>query len=267
MMHRKIWGLVLSLSVATGFLLVLGGRPSAMQADGCGAGKCQDCHSLSKDEASTLLKGLVERVNEVTFSEVGGLWEIDAEKGGSHFPLYIDFSKQFLLSGRVIRIATREDVTKKRVMELNTVDRSRIPLGDALLIGRPDAKKRIIVFDDPECPYCIKLHAEMKKVVEKDPDVAFLIKMFPLVKIHPKSYDKARTIVCEMSLELLERSFAGEDLPPPACTSDVIDKNIRLAGEIGIRSTPTLILPNGLVMPGFKKADDILKLLQATGKN
>jgi len=263
---KKGWLAVLSVVVAAGAVLVLDGRPSAMQLDGCGAGACKDCHSLTPEEAGTLLEGLVDRVRAVRFSEVGGLWEIDAEKGGSHFPLYIDYSKQFVLSGRVIRISTREDMTRRRVMEMNTVDRSKIPLEDALVLGSPSASRKVIVFDDPECPYCIKLHAEMKKVVEKNPDVAFYIKMFPLVKIHPKSYDKARAIVCEKSMELLEASFAGKDLPPPGCDTRIVDENIRLAGEIGVRSTPTLILPNGLVLPGFKKAEDILKLIEATAE-
>jgi len=234
-----------------------------MQLDGCGAGKCADCHSLEPGEAKKLLEGYVDDVTGVKFSEVGGLWEVEAERGGTRFPIYMDFSKQYIFSGRIIRIATREDIATKRAIELNSVDLSKITLEDAVVVGDRNAKTRVIVFDDPECPFCIKLHAEMKKVVEKDPSIAFFIKMFPLTKIHPNSYNKAKAIVCEKSLKLLEDSFAGKDLPPATCDTDQVDRNLELGKELNIRSTPSLIMPNGLLLPGYKKAEDILKILDS----
>ena len=261
-MNFKVCALSVSLALSA---LMLPSVLRAMSSDGCGAGKCTDCHTMSMDEARGLLKGLADDIGTVKLSEVGGLWEIEIESKGNRFPIYIDFSKQFLVTGQVIRLATRENITQKRMMELNTIDLAQIPLDDAIVIGNPKAKRRVIVFDDPECPFCIKLHGEIKQAVKKDPSVAFYIKMFPL-PIHPKSYDKARTIVCEKSLKLLEDSFDGKDLPAAECKSDAVDNNIELGKKIGIRSTPTLVLPNGLVVPGYKSADDILKLLDMLDK-
>jgi len=39
----------------------------------------------------------------------------------------------------------------------------------------------------------------------------------------------------------------------PACETDQVDKNIALAKELYITSTPTLIMPDGHVFPGYKK--------------
>ena len=255
-MLRKI---LFPISFAMIILFLTAVRVPAMQADGCGAGKCKDCHSMTIKEAKGLLKGMVESVNDVKFSEVGGLWEVEVENKGKRFPLYLDFSKQFLINGQVIRIATRENLTRKR--QLNIVDVASIPLDDAVVIGDPNAKTRIIVFDDPECPYCIKLHKEIKKVIKKDPSIVFFIKMFPL-KMHPNAYDKAKAIVCERSLKLLEDSFNGKKLPKPSCETDILERNMELAYKLKISSTPTMILPDGRVMPGYKKAEDILKLLK-----
>ncbi len=258
-MLRKI---LFQISFAMIVLLLTALRVPAMQADGCGAGECKDCHSMTIKEAKGLLKGMVEKVNDVQFSEVGGLWEVDVENKGKRFPLYLDFSKQFLINGQVIRIATRENLTRKRLQELNIVDVASIPIDDAVVVGDPNAKTRIIVFDDPECPYCVKLHKEIKKVVKKDPSIAFFIKMFPLIKIHPNAYDKAKAIVCEKSLKLLEDSFNGKKLPKPSCKTDILERNMELAYNLKIRSTPTMIMPDGRVLPGYKKAEEILKLLK-----
>jgi len=144
---------------------------------------------------------------------------------------------------------------------MNKIDMARIPVDDALLLGSKSAKFKVVVFTDPECPFCKQLHDELKKVVQLDPSIAFLIKLYPL-QMHPNAYGKAKSIVCARSLPLLEASFAGKPLPPPACDTKVVDQTLALAPTLGIQSTPTLVLPNGLVLPGYKPADELLKRIR-----
>lgn len=232
----------------------------AMSPDGCGAGTCASCHSITKTEAEVLLGSLVDKVNSVEFAEIPGMWVAEVEKDQKKLPVYIDFSKKYLVAGNVIRLNDGENLTQQRSVQMNSIDVSKIPLADALLLGKPSAKTRVIVFTDPECPYCRKLHAELKKVVRRDPEVAFLIKLFPL-KMHPNAYDISKSIVCNNSMEYLELSFAGKLVPPPNCEIPVIDQTIELARELGIRSTPTLVMPDGQVIPGYRKAEAILTII------
>ncbi len=250
------------LAVCTIYLLLaVTGPAMAFTADGCGVGACASCHSLDPKEAGKILGGLVDKVNKVEFAEVPGMWLVEVEKGPNKLPVYIDFSKKYVLSGSVIRLADKGDVTQERFARMNKIDLKRIPLDDALLLGSENAKTRVVVFTDPECPYCIKLHDELKTVIRRDPDIAFLIKLYPL-KMHPNAYGKAKSIVCARSLEFLELSFAGKPVPPATCTTKVVDQTIALAPELGIQSTPTLVLPNGVVLPGFKGADELLKRIR-----
>ncbi len=224
--------------------------------------QCADCHKMTVQEASALLQGGVDRVIKVDNSEVPGFWAVEVAKGDQKFPLYIDFSKKYVFTGNIIRLNDKQNITSQRMADLNRIDVSKIPLEDALLLGDSKARMKVIVFTDPECPYCKSLHAELKEVVRRDPNIAFLIKMFPL-QMHPNAYGIAKSIVCNKSLTLLEESFADKQVPPPLCETPVIDQNIALAKELGIRSTPTLVLPDGRILPGSKKADDLLKLLDS----
>ncbi|MCI5161940.1 MAG: DsbC family protein, partial [Candidatus Electrothrix sp. AX5] len=231
MKHYKIF---LSFFFVT---LLPGTQAMAFQNAGCGAGDCRDCHSVNRDEVARLLKGKVTEVLDVKRSEVPGLWDVEAVYKGQKLPFYLDFSKSYLISGNVIRLKNNENVTQQNFVKMNKVDRSKIPLDDALVLGDAAAENKIIVFDDPECTYCGKLHLEMKKVVEQHPDIAFFIKMFPLA-MHPNAKSKAQTIVCaslkgenKKAVELLEDSLAKKSLPAPDCDSDVVDKNIALAKE------------------------------------
>lgn len=249
--------------ISLSLLFFLAAGAHAFPPEGGGGRKCTDCHKLTVQEAAGLLKSGVDRVLKVERSEVPGLWAVEVEKNGQKYPLYIDFSKKYVFTGNIISLSDHRNITSQRMAELNKVDVAKIPLDDALLLGDKKAKTRVIVFTDPECPYCKRLHAELVEVVRRDPEIAFLIKMFPL-KMHPNAYSISQSIVCAKSMEMLEASFAGKPVPPPLCQTKAIDDNIALAQSLGINSTPTLVLPNGVVQPGFKRADDILRLLGST---
>lgn len=251
------------LPLVAALVFAFAGGALAFGKGGCGEGKCADCHSLSKEQAKDVLSSLNTplEIESVELSQVPGLWDIVVKRpDGPKVLVYLDFSLKYLIQGDVLQLASKENITKSRIVELNPVDVSSIPTEDALVMGNPKAKHKIIVFDDPECPFCQKLQVAMKEVVKKRSDVAFLIKLLPL-DIHPKAYEKAKTILCEKSLELLEKSLAKEDLPPASCETDQIEKNRALAIKLRVGSTPTLIFPDGRAMPGFKSADDILKAL------
>ncbi|WP_461393664.1 DsbC family protein [Deferrisoma sp.] len=232
----------------------------AFMTDGCGSGKCSDCHTLTQKEAEAALGKLVDKVLGVREAAVPGMWEVDVEKRGQKLPVFLDYSKRFVITGDVIDLEKMTSVTRERYIDLNRIDPSVIPLEDAVVIGDPEAPTRIVVFDDPECPFCKKLHPEMKKVVQKRPDVAFFIKMLPL-KIHPNARKKAQAIICAKSAQMLEDSLAGKPIPDPTCETDQIEKNEALAKQIGVRSTPTLVFPDGRVVPGYKDAATILSYL------
>jgi thiol:disulfide interchange protein DsbC len=101
----------------------------------------------------------------------------------------------------------------------------------------------------------------MKKIIEERKDIAFYIKMFPLVKIHPGAYEKAKAIVCEKSLTLLEDAFEEKPLPKLNCETTVVDENIRLAEKLGINSLPTLILPDGKIISGYIDSKTLMNLI------
>jgi thiol:disulfide interchange protein DsbC len=241
-------GLLLCTSTGYGF-----------QQDGCGSGNCLDCHSLNREEAAVLLKGKVDDVLNVKLSEVPGLWALETVYQGKTFPLYLDFSKKYIISGNVIRLQDGANMTPQP--PVNKVDVTAIPLEDAIILGDRKAPNKIIVFDDPECQFCQKLHPEMEKIVLTRKDIAFYIKMFPLQN-HPNAYQKAKTIICTGSAKLLAESLAGKSLPPPVCETDQIEQNRKLGERLHIDSTPTLVFPDGRVLPGYKPAKAILSLLE-----
>ena len=224
--------------------------------------ECSSCHTITIREAEDLLKDVVKNVKEVGFAHVPGLFtaKVTGNDGRSGL-VYIDFSKSYILSGVTVSIADKSNISKIEMMDLSMVDTAAIPVEDSLVIGDPGAAKKVFLFTDPQCPFCKKLHPELKKVVQSDPGIVFFIKLLPLVSLHPDSLRISKAIMCEESVTLLETSFRGGKVPDPQCDSDIIDRTIGLARSLGIGSTPTLVLPDGRIAPGYRPAKDILRLI------
>lgn len=261
----KFIPLVLSL------LAVSAANATAMTQQGCG-GDCAGCHSLTVKEANILLKGMGE-VKQVKTPAVRGLWELEFEKDGKKAIAYVDYGKKHLIPGPVYSIATRTPIAEaaatkpaKPAAKPAKVKVSSIPLVNSVILGDPAAKKKLFVFTDPDCPFCSKLHAELKKLVETEKNLAVYVKLFPL-KMHPNAYDKSRAIMSGDANKLLDDAFSGAVLPIPAPDAGKgVDETIKLAQTLGITATPTLVLPDGTVMPGYRDAAEIRKLLAGKKK-
>ena len=87
-----------------------------------------------------------------------------------------------------------------------------------------------------------------------------MIKMFPL-KSHPAAYEKAKAIVCEKSLALLEDAHSNKPLPKPTCETTAVDESIKLGEKLGISGVPALIFPDGRIMSGYRDAKSLLSLI------
>jgi thiol:disulfide interchange protein DsbC len=113
---------------------------------------CSRCHNLSHDEAAHLLRDLYPSIKIIGLrvSPSKGFWEIFLESGGRRGLIYVDFSKKYLISGRMLSIKERRDLTQESADELIRADVSQIPLDDALVMGDQKARIRVIVFHDPD---------------------------------------------------------------------------------------------------------------------
>jgi protein-disulfide isomerase len=71
-------------------------------------------------------------------------------------------------------------------------------VGDnALAIGNPDAKVKVVEFSDWQCPYCKAFQPAVKQMLDEYKDkVYFVYKQFPLTSIHPQAQSAALAVEC-----------------------------------------------------------------------
>ncbi|MCD6527301.1 MAG: DsbC family protein [Desulfuromonas sp.] len=218
---------------------------------GCGAGECRDCHSLTSEEAIKLLPPGADRITSVKFSDVGGLWEVKGQAKGRMFTVYVDFSKRYMIAGKVLRLRDGVDIS-------HTVDVKELGRQGTLVLGNEQAAVKVFVFTDPKCGHCRKLHQELHKVVAANPNIVFYIKLMSMFT------DKkiVNDIICSGSLQVLEDAMADKPVPASNCDSSVVDETMAFAKRWQIHSTPTLVLPDGKVLSGGRPAEVLLKELE-----
>ncbi len=114
--------------------------------------KSSSCSLIKKDELLPLLKNLAPdiKILELGNAPIGGLCEVAIETKGRKGIIYTDPATKYIISGSILEITTKANLTQERLIDLNKVDVSQIPLDNAILMGNKEAKHRVIVFSDPD---------------------------------------------------------------------------------------------------------------------
>lgn len=255
------------LCIAVVATIILVSSSYAMAKDGC-SGDCTSCHSLTSQEATGLLKKVGGTVTSVRQSPSKGLYELLVERDGQKGIIYMDYGKKHLIQGVVVDLEKLEQVIAHKnelpqQKQITSVDVKTIPVNNAIIMGNPKGSKKLYVFTDPDCPYCQKGHAELKKLAKIAPDVAIHIMLFPL-PMHPGAYDKSRSILETRNHDHLDKAFEGKEIPKPTKESSkqAVDEIVKFANANGISGTPTMVLPDGTIQVGMRDAETMKKMLE-----
>ena len=199
--------------------------------------------------------------NEIRPSQFEGMYEVVMGKNVG----YTDGEGRYFLFGHVFDMQTRQDLTQQRIDELNKVNFSELPLKDAIKEVRGKGQRKLVVFSDPDCPYCKKLEQELPQL----DNVTIYTFPLPLEGLHPDAPRKAKSIWCSAKRQSAWHDYLVSNKQPTANTdcANPIDRNIQLGQKLGINGTPTLVAEDGRVMPGAASAEQIENWLNQKGGN
>lgn len=196
----------------------------------------------------------------ITMSPVDGLYEV------SYGPkiYYATPDGRYLISGDVIDLHSRVNLTeenrsKSRLKALSKVDKSSMIIYKA----KGKEKHQITVFTDIDCGYCRKLHSGMAKMNELGITVRYLA--FPRAGLGSPSYDKAVSVWCAKNRhKAMDNAKAGLELPKANCDAPV-KQEFLLGKSIGVTGTPSIVMKDGSLMPGYLPPERLADMLQKSG--
>ncbi|MFZ3128948.1 MAG: DsbC family protein, partial [Rhodoferax sp.] len=118
-------------------------------------------------QEATIRKNMAERVpqlkaiDEVNKTGIPGVYEIRVN--GSEI-YYTDAQANYLLQGNLIDTRARRNLTEERIDKLTAVKFDALPFKDAFTIVRGNGKRKLAVFEDPNCGYCKRFERDLQKV-------------------------------------------------------------------------------------------------------
>ncbi len=171
------------------------------------------------------------------------------------------------------------------------VDRYKVPVGNAPVLGPKDAKVTLIAFSDYQCPYCGKAEETVKQVLKNYPrDVRFVFKHQPLY-FHPMALPAARASLAareqgedsfwkyhsvlfehqkELSEPFLEEAAKLAGLNVEKFKKDLTENQAKYeayihsdqaeATQFGATGTPTFFI-NGRLLTGAQPYEEFSKLI------
>lgn len=211
---------------------------------------------------ATISKNLKERlpnlpaIDEISKTPMDGLFEVRVN-GTQIF--YTDAEGNFLIQGSLIDTKTRSDLTEIRTNKLSAIDFAALPIKDAFTIVRGNGKRKIAVFEDPNCGYCKRFEREMQKV----DNATFYMFLYPI--LGAESVTKSNNLWCAKDKAKAWQDYMVRDqaVVPATCDTAAVARNVEFGKKHKITGTPTMFFVDGTRVPGAIDAAQVEKMLAA----
>lgn len=211
----------------------------------------QDFDKIKKNLTDRLPR--LGKIDEVSKTPMPGVFEVRV--GTDLF--YTDAEGNYVIQGEMIDAKQQRNLTEERQDKLLAIPFNQLPLKDAFVIVHGNGKRRLAIFEDPNCPYCRHFEQDLQKVN----DVTVYLFLYPI--LGPDSNDKSRNLWCakDRAGAWLDWMLRHKAAPDANCDIAAINRNIEFGKKYRISGTPTLILEDGRRIPGALPASEVEKLL------
>lgn len=189
---------------------------------------------------------------------VPGMFE--AKFGGE--VIYVSGDANYVFTGDLIDAKNKSNLTELS----RSADRkdiiSRIDPAKSIEFKAKGQEKHVLyAFTDVDCPFCTKLHKEVPELNEKGITVRYLA--FPRAGIGSPTYKKMVSIWCaDNKQQAMSDMKSGKPVPVKECNNPV-EEEYKLGQKLGVNGTPALVTLDGMMIPGFRPADQLARMLDA----
>lgn len=173
--------------------------------------------------------------------------------------VYVDENVDYVIQGTMVDARSRQDLTAKRLQKLAQVPFDTLPLELAIKQVRGDGSRELAIFEDPNCPYCKRLHETLKGF----DNITIYSFLYPVLS--EDSVIKARDSWCADAPAKVWQDWMLDDVVPPTaeCDSYPIEEVLNLGRSLRVRGTPATFFADGSRVDGAVPAEQIQARLDA----
>ena len=184
-------------------------------------------------------------IDIVNGHDLGSLYYFNIKVQGNPNTIYLTKDEKYLISGEVINTSTGKKLVAPA--DLSILEEGK----EALTFGT--GSQELVLFTDPECPYCKKFESYFKQIEDK---VKIRVFFFPL-DFHKNARDLSAYIMSkdtnEGKVEAMlnttkdSENFKNRNIPAEKLNEfySSIDEQTRLGVQLGVQGTPALFDKDG----------------------
>ncbi len=195
------------------------------------------------------MEGLGE-VSSVQPSQIPHLFEVVLN--GTDI-IYSDINGKYVVSGEVIDVESKTNLTERRIHELLAVDFDALKTDDAFTIVRGDGSRKLAIFVDPNCGFCKMYETTLKNLDN------VTVHMFLIPILGPDSLAKSNAIWCSRNKAKAYHRWMLNGVPPRSagqeCDASALERNLAFAQKHRITGTPTTFFTDGGRLSGAVKLE------------
>lgn len=213
---------------------------------------------VSKIKSMTGLE--VQAINPTPLNE---LLEVLTNQG----IFYTSNDGKYLFQGKLYDIEgqgknlTEESLAKVRLAGIEKFQKEMI------VYPAKDEKHVVTIFTDITCGYCRQLHQQMDKYNDLGITVRYMA--YPRAGVIDRTgnfsqgFKDLRSIWCSTDpATALTKAKQGEKVVQQECDKPLAD-GFDFAQQVGVNSTPAILFDNGLLLPGYRQPQDLIKVLES----
>jgi len=174
--------------------------------------------------------------------------------------LYISSDGRYLLEGDLFDLKTLTNLSEDkrqagRAKVVNDIDPKTM-----IIFAAENPKYTVSAFTDIDCGYCRKLHREMAEYNKLGITMRYLA--YPRSGVNTESYYKAVSVWCAADRKAAITEAKSGTTPPKRECDNPVQEHMAAARAVGVTGTPTLVLENGRVIPGYVEPQRLLQILE-----
>ncbi len=220
---------------------------------------CGVVPAIAAPDLSELNKVLGGRTPDfVSETPISSLYEV----GIDGQIIYLSEDGRYVLQGEMIELSSRSNLTEQRRADARRIALDNLQESEMVIFSpaAESVKHTVTIFTDIDCGYCRRMHQEIESYLAQGIKVRYLA--FPRSGPGTESFDKAVSVWCsDDTLDAMTRAKLGQSIESRTCPNPV-ENQYELGQQLGIRGTPSILLENGEIIPGYLPAERLAATLR-----
>ena len=195
------------------------------------------------------------QIDSVESTEVDGVYRAVVQGRD----LYVMQNGKYFITGDLYRtdpnnlVNVSEELRGgERVKLLASIDRK----DNIIYSPKGEVKRTLSVYTDVDCGYCRKFHQEIPRLNAMGIEVRYLA--FPRAGVGSDSYNKIASAWCAKDKNsALDKLKNRQAIPNNVCEGNPVAEQYAIGQQMGVSGTPSLVLDDGTVIPGYMPADQL----------